>query len=103
MPMRLRYRPIEAFFHGCREKQAVVARVEKFPRTLTAALKLVRTTVSNHQAFLGRSYASRSASFSLPQEESPAVRVLSSPSHEAGEARQLRDLMAEVDRLKRQF
>ncbi len=94
---------IEAFFRGCREKQAVVAAVEKSPRTLTAALKLVRTTISNHQAFLGRSYASRSVSFSLPQEDSPAIRTLSSPSREAGEARQLRDLMTEVDRLKRRL
>ena len=94
---------VETFFRGCREKHAVMNAVDKSPKTLRAAVKMVRTTVGNQQAFLGKSYASRCVSFAFPQDEVPAARAVSIPPDNVDSTTQMRDMAAEIDALKRRL
>ncbi len=59
------------FMKGCREKRAVLTAADKNPKTLSAALKAVKTAVGNQRAFLGKTYSARQVSWKDPETESP--------------------------------
>ena len=93
----------EAFLRGCREKHAAAATADKCPKTLSAALKYVRNTVGNQQAFLGKSYATRAVSFNL---DSDATSTRSDSSHvsKAEEAsKDIKKLLEYVQSLSKKF
>jgi hypothetical protein len=60
---------VETFLHGCREKAAAFAASEKSPKTLTRALRYVKSATQNLR-YMGKSaYTSRQVSFDLGSKE----------------------------------
>ncbi|CAC5411290.1 unnamed protein product [Mytilus coruscus] len=59
----------EAFLRGCQEKEAARIVIEKNPRTINEALKLIKSSLANQKAIYGarKSYSGRPQSYSQRQ------------------------------------
>ncbi len=91
---------IESFFRGCREKRAVATAADKLPKTLSAALKLVKTTIGNQRAFLGsRAYSTRQVGFDLDNVERKPRPAMRSGTN-SGEEDSLKKLLVKMEEIE---